>query len=83
VDAPTLFDLRCHVREQLIEWLHEGDATALPRTRFQPVEETPRRPSSTVPVAPGPIGLFTGTPEAEERASQFTGSVPVIDPDPA
>jgi len=32
-------------------------------------------------VTTGQIGLFTGTPEAEERASHFTGTVPVVDPD--
>lgn len=32
-DAPTLFDLRCHVRERLVEWLREGYPEALPRSR--------------------------------------------------
>ncbi|MFI2754901.1 hypothetical protein ACGIF2_15835, partial [Cellulomonas sp. P22] len=32
-DAPTLFDLRCFVREGLIAWLHEYAPQALPRTR--------------------------------------------------
>jgi len=32
-DAPTLFDLRCHVRERLVEWLRENYPDALPRTR--------------------------------------------------
>ena len=81
VDAPTLFDLRCHVREQLVQWLHETDVAALPRTRIQSVENPPRARPSSVPVTTGQIGLFTGTPEAEERASQFTGTVPVVDPD--
>lgn len=79
VDAPTLFDLRCHVREQLVQWLHETDAAALPRTRIQSVDAAER--SAPVPVSTGQIGLFTGTPEAEERASHFTGVLPVVDPD--
>ncbi len=81
VDAPTLFDLRCHVREQMVEWVHDHGGAALPRMRIQTVESEPRPPSSAEPVTTGQIGLFTGTPEAEERASQFTGSVPVVDPD--
>ncbi|MGI8459725.1 MAG: mechanosensitive ion channel family protein [Propionibacteriaceae bacterium] len=36
VDAPTLFDLRCHVREHLIVWAREhADATAVPRQRVE------------------------------------------------
>jgi hypothetical protein len=67
------------VREQLVQWLHETDAASLPRTRIQSVDPAERpRP---VPLATGPIGLFTGTPEAEERASQFTGVLPVVNPD--
>lgn len=32
-DAPTLFDLRCHVRERLVEWLRASYPEALPRSR--------------------------------------------------
>ncbi|MEK8226103.1 mechanosensitive ion channel domain-containing protein [Oerskovia sp. M15] len=38
-DAPTLFDLRCFVREGLVEWLQRSSADSLPRTRFEGVEE--------------------------------------------
>lgn len=34
-DAGTLFDLRCHVREQLVAWLREHDPAALPRQRVR------------------------------------------------
>ena len=34
-DAPTLFDLRCYVREGLVSWLHESDPIALPRQRVE------------------------------------------------
>ena len=96
VDAPTLFDLRCHVREQMVEWLHQSNADALPRTRIlsvdgelstdgqRPVDSEPGHPE-TESTSTGQIGLFTGTPEAEERANQFTGVLPVVgdagDPD--
>ncbi len=41
VDAPTLFDLRCHVRERLVAWLREQQPEALPRLR------TEAQPSTT------------------------------------
>ena len=30
-DAPTLFDLRCYVREELVDWLQRTQPHALPR----------------------------------------------------
>jgi small-conductance mechanosensitive channel len=35
VDAPTLFDLRCYVREGLVEWLQAEAPEGLPRTRWE------------------------------------------------
>ncbi|WP_372594033.1 mechanosensitive ion channel family protein [Actinotalea sp.] len=37
VDAPTLFDLRCTVREGLVAWLQREHPGALPRTRYQAI----------------------------------------------
>jgi small-conductance mechanosensitive channel len=34
-DAPTLWDLRCYVREGLVEWLQREAPGALPRTRLE------------------------------------------------
>jgi len=79
VDAPTLFDLRCFVREEFVEWLLERDAGALPVTRVEMVQQQPRTPHRRT--AGDSAGLFTGTPEAEERASQFTSSIPVVGPE--
>ncbi|CAN5316764.1 mechanosensitive ion channel [soil metagenome] len=79
IDAPTLFDLRCFVREQMVEWLHDQSPVAIPRTRVQMVEQESR--PVTRPRTTDTGGLFTGTPEAEKRASEFTTSIPVIDPD--
>jgi len=77
VDAPTLFDLRCFVREEFVEWLRDKDAGALPVTRVEMVHE-PENRAVRGPRADKP-GLFTGTPEAEERASQFTASIPIVE----
>ncbi|SFB75789.1 Small-conductance mechanosensitive channel [Nocardioides terrae] len=69
-DAPTLFDLRCHVREQLIAWMQRHDEDGLPRQRTELVESNAhpyllRRASG--------VGLFTGDPEAEDRAARAGG----------
>jgi small-conductance mechanosensitive channel len=80
VDAPTLFDLRCFVREEMVEWLQAQDPGAIPRTRVQMVEEQPRKKAKVVEKThTDQVGLFTGSPEAEERATQLTSAIPVID----
>jgi len=78
VDAPTLFDLRCFVREQMVEWLQTQDPAAIPRTRVQMVDEQPRAEARTVSTATDSIGLFTGSTEAEERALSLTSTIDVI-----
>jgi small-conductance mechanosensitive channel len=82
VDAPTLFDLRCFIREEMVEWLQTQDPAALPRTRVQMVEAEARAESKPVEKThTDQIGLFTGSAEAEERASLLTSSIPIIRPD--
>ncbi|GAA2721888.1 mechanosensitive ion channel family protein [Cellulomonas aerilata] len=65
-DAPTLFDLRCYVREELVDWLQRTRPGALPRARVEGslVEADgagapprlpaarPARGSGTAPLAP-------------------------------
>jgi small-conductance mechanosensitive channel len=83
-DAPTLFDLRCHVRERLIDWMQRYSDAALPRVRVERVEAPePQLPSARARTAQEGEGrLFGGTPENEQRASQFTDSIPTL-PDAA
>jgi small-conductance mechanosensitive channel len=38
-DAPTLWDLRCDVRERLVEWIRDNHPAALPRVRAQVVDD--------------------------------------------
>jgi small-conductance mechanosensitive channel len=78
VDAPTLFDLRCFVREQMVEWLQTQDPAAIPRTRVQMVDEQPRAKTRAVSTSTDSIGLFTGSAEAEERAMNLTSSIDII-----
>jgi small-conductance mechanosensitive channel len=85
-DAPTLFDLRCFVRENLIDWVNAENPDALPMNRVevrQQPETPPVRPSSHVrkpvrPVIEAP-GLFSGDEGGKERAQHFTESIAVQD----
>ncbi|QCB95215.1 mechanosensitive ion channel [Cellulomonas shaoxiangyii] len=45
VDAPTLFDLRCYVREGLVAWLQREAPQGLPRTRWEDGAGAPVRPA--------------------------------------
>ncbi|MET0989384.1 MAG: mechanosensitive ion channel family protein [Glaciihabitans sp.] len=82
IDAPTLFDLRCYVREEMVEWIHSQDPAGMPRTRVEMVAEAPRvQPRTMEKTHTDQIGLFTGTADAEERASLFTSAIPIIRPD--
>jgi small-conductance mechanosensitive channel len=119
IDAPTLFDLRCYVREELVHWVQQTHPEAEPAQRVLIGEAVgradasgssggiteleaeerhavaegtdrgePSTASGSVPVpVPGEAGdgsrsgLFTGTPEAEARALQFTQAIPIVRPD--
>jgi small-conductance mechanosensitive channel len=72
-DAPTLFDLRCHVREQLVAWLQRHDEDGLPRQRTELVESS-SRPYLREPSTGS--GLFTGDADAEDRAARAGGAQP-------
>lgn len=83
-DAPTLFDLRCFVRERMIDWLQREAPEALPVQRVlmsDAPSRAPRKPTGAAAHAQ-PEGLFSGSAQAEERARDFTNSVPVVGPGP-
>jgi small-conductance mechanosensitive channel len=89
-DAPTLFDLRCFVRENLIDWVNAENPEALPLNRVevrQQPEAAPVRPSSRVRKSARPVieapGLFSGDEGGKERAQHFTESITVQDWDDA
>lgn len=78
VDAPTLFDLRCFVREELIRWLHEQHPEALPRTRVlltDPVQGAKPAPEPGGDAHRDDRELFSGSAAAEARGKDFTGPV--------
>lgn len=78
VDAPTLFDLRCEVREGLVDWLQRHHPEALPRTRWEqsaaepaarPAPRTPDLPRPAVEplrTAPVPTGVGAAHPTADD-----------------
>lgn len=79
-DAPTLFDLRCVVRERLVDWVQRQSPAALPVQRVlvdEPVAPEPEQRSATR-ADTGSVGLFTGSARAEERARAFTQAIPVV-----
>jgi len=87
IDAPTLFDLRCFVREEMVEWVQSRDDGALPVTRIEMVEgkAAPKRKAAAKTVSPDKddhANLFTGSVEAQDRASLFTAAIPIQDGSP-
>jgi len=71
-NAGALFDLRCAVREGMVDWVQRtrvlptqrieaSEPAAIPQSRSDGDEDTPRVTS----------GLFSGSPEAEDRARAF------------
>jgi small-conductance mechanosensitive channel len=75
-DAGTLWDLRCHVREEMVEWVQKKSPAALPRNRVivadKEIASTAAKGRSTED-----RGVFSGSPEAEARGKEFTGAIPV------
>lgn len=88
-DAPTLWDLRCLVREHFVGWIRDRQPTSLPRVRAEVGDGANRlawqwvRPSTAHDVRPSRRGapmepdddarVFGGSPEAEARAADFEG----------
>jgi small-conductance mechanosensitive channel len=75
VDAPTLFDLRCFVREEMIAWLYRSSPQSVPRTRVNVIQPEADISGPGAHVDPDKTGLFHGDTDAEGRASMFTGPI--------
>lgn len=76
-DAPTLFDLRCEVREGMVKWLQRAAPGAMPHYRLEPASTEGRTTTSSQSDGrdKADSGLFTGSAQAEERGREFD-SVP-------
>jgi small-conductance mechanosensitive channel len=84
-DAPTLWDLRCHVRERLICWVRDRHPAALPRLRAEvgaEVRPTGGTERTILPAGDRDARVFGGNAAGRERAREFTGPPPDTDRDP-
>lgn len=89
VDAPTLFDLRCYVREGLVGWLQREAPESLPKTRFEggaPLSgrrAAPRPDSAPTPVLPAPGAWSPDDTQTITTGGQdarlFTGSIEALE----
>ncbi|KTR07395.1 mechanosensitive ion channel family protein [Curtobacterium luteum] len=75
-DAPSLFDLRCYVREELVAWIQRTHPDAQPVQRVLMVEDVaaPRRRGASTAAS---SALFGG--DHDERAAMFTGPISTSD----
>jgi small-conductance mechanosensitive channel len=71
VDAPTLWDLRCLVREALVGWLQEHHPGALPRIR---TEVASSEHTAAGPRPDDEARVFGGSPDGRQRSEIFAGS---------
>jgi hypothetical protein len=77
IDAPTLWDLRCLVREHLVAWVRSHHPDALPRLRAELTGNALSRP--TVPAGmpngspSGDARIFGGSRDGRSRSQTFTG----------
>ena len=81
-DSGAQWDLRTHVREEMVVWLQAKNPAGLPRTRVLMVENEARGRSKGS-AGPQDRGLFSGSAEADARRQEFTGAIPVQENVPA
>lgn len=73
-NAPDLFDLRCDVREGMVEWLQRTNPGALPRKRIEhQSDQDTEFHSDTAHIGrrKAGSGLFSGSANAERRSRAF------------
>ncbi|EAR25911.1 mechanosensitive ion channel family protein [marine actinobacterium PHSC20C1] len=75
-DSGAQWDLRTHVREEMVDWLQSKNPAALPRQRVLMVENEARA-RTKASTEPQDRGLFSGSAEADARRQEFTGAIPV------
>ena len=81
-DAGTLFDLRCYVREGLVDWLRRVAPQGVPRTRLVRGAPDPGTASEDVTIddslvgaaAPHPVATTIGKVAVPQKESPATGS---------
>ena len=88
-NASRSWDLRCEIREKIIQWMCEECPEALPRNRFAlaPVgngEQQPAIPFTSAASAPGslPYGPFNAPPAWASAAAPAGRAMPDMPPPP-
>jgi small-conductance mechanosensitive channel len=92
-DAPSLWDLRCLVREYMIGWIRDQRPTALPRMRAEVGDASsnlawqwvqPRRPAERVTEQeiPDDARVFGGSDDGDARGTTFVGPEEPVEADP-
>ena len=71
-NAGALFDLRCAVREGMVDWVQHSRVRPTQRIEPSPPSEPRRRSNDDDGATPRVAsGMFSGSPEADERARMF------------
>ncbi|MEV1290182.1 mechanosensitive ion channel family protein [Micromonospora sp. NPDC049679] len=92
-DAGSLWDLRCLVREHMVNWIREQGPSAMPRVRAELGDAAsnldwqwtkPRRPARSVPSraqqeVPDDARLFGGSDDGDARSDAFVGPEEPVD----
>ncbi|MEV0271101.1 mechanosensitive ion channel domain-containing protein [Hamadaea sp. NPDC050747] len=73
-DAPSLWDLRCLVREHLVAWVRDHQPSAFARTRTEAAWIDARREWAWVAATPAIVPAAPPEPAPEEDARVFSGS---------
>ncbi|MFI5955151.1 mechanosensitive ion channel family protein [Cryptosporangium sp. NPDC051539] len=73
-DAGTLFDLRCHVRERLVQWLRENHPEALPRSRSDVTGIPGLRIDKVEGLSRGPDGSPGAGSDRSDRSDRLLGA---------
>ncbi len=72
-DAPSLWDLRCLVRERLVSYVWEKERAALPRFRADVSAPGPVVVRPAEPEAPSDSRVFSGGDDGQARGVAFAG----------
>jgi hypothetical protein len=74
-DAAALWDLRCLVRERLVEYVWEHQRDSLPRVRADVSAPGPVVPQPPRPAGDSPSGarVFSGGDDGDARGAAFAG----------
>ncbi|GAA3881502.1 mechanosensitive ion channel [Saccharothrix violaceirubra] len=73
VDAGRLWDLRCLVREHLVNWLRDHHAGALPQVRVRELPRTANREAPSLPEQGSDNRVFGESLDGQERVQAFSG----------